>query len=570
MIKALTSISIFLLILSRDPSCEQHMKMGVAEQWKEVELCFRAAASYSNPYTDVELSAEFTGPGGQKLVRPGFWDGGNRWLIRFTSPVYRGQWKYVTHCSNPRDKGLHGVGGRFESAPYAGENLLIRRGLLRMSPGKRNVVHADGAPFLMVADTAWALPWRATMETVTVYARNRQARGFNSVLMMSLQPDRGAIGPESRTVEDGFAVAFHDLKDGHINRMNVSYFQCFDALTNILIDHGIVPVYNPVFHGFGWKGMNVLGKNMDGKEYVRYCRYLVARYGARPAMWLVGADSDGKDNGVFEAGQEVEKWDAYGQPTGLHYNPFDEGPMPSGSFAHTLHENRSHQNQDWLDFQWCQTGHSEAHLTNKVEKMYNNLPVKAVANGEPTYESNRGDAELASGWWQGHEAWLHFLSGGTMGVVYGAGGLWNWQLFRDEKGWPVRRAGIVAAPKTWREALEFSGSLYVGYLGKALAGYPTTDIEKRPDLAEGKLCLAKPRELFIVYLPEGGQVRLTQLSAGMVYRWFDPVEGCFGAEGTVGSETHTFISGKAAPAVLIVSRPRRVGVSGTRMAAPGR
>lgn len=528
----------------------------VAEQWNEVELSFKAKGTYLNPYTDVEFYAEFIGPYGQKLLRPGFWDGGNSWKIRFSSPVDKGEWKYQTYCSNRKDKGLHGIEGRITSIPYRGENLLIRHGLLCMSNGKRNVIHADGTPFLMIGDTPWALPFRATVETAAVYSKNRQSKGFNTALMMTIQPDRNAKGPESRTEKNGFARAFYDLKDGHINQMNISYFQYFDCLRNILINHEIVPVYNPVFHGFGWKGMNALGKNMDPKEYVRYCRYLVARYGAKPAIWLIGADSDGKDNGVLEAGKEVEEWDAYRQPTGLHYNPFDDQPMPGGSFDHTLHENKTHQDADWLDFQWCQTGQGGKSISQKVEKMFNNLPVKAVANGEPTYESNRGDSELASGWWQGNEAWLQFLSGGTMGVVYGAGGVWNWQLFKDEEGWPVRRKGIIPAPKTWCEALEFPGSFYVGYIGKALAGYPITDIEKRPDLAGGKLCLAKTGELYIVYLPEGGEVILSKLSIGMLYRWFNPVTGNFEDDGNTKSENQKFVSDKKAPMVLIVSKTK--------------
>lgn len=547
---------IFLFILLQSGICNPQGKKLVAEQWNEVELSFKAKGTYSNPYTDVDFYAEFIGPDGQKLIRSGFWDGENTWKIRFSSPVDKGEWKYLTYCSNSKDEGLHGMEGRITSVPYRGENPLIRHGLLRMSEGKRNVVHADGTPFLMIGDTPWALPFRATVETSAVYAKNRQMKGFNTALLMTVQPDRDAKGPESRTEKNGFAVAFYDLKDGHINQMNVSYFQYFDSLRNILINHGIVPVYNPVFHGFGWKGMNVLGKNMDAKEYVRYCRYLVARYGAKPAIWLIGADSDGKDNGVLEAGKEVEEWDAYRQPTGLHYNPFDTGPMPSGSFDHTLHENKTHQNEDWLDFQWCQTGHGGTHLTDKVAKMYSNLPVKAVANGEPTYESNRGDYELGQGWWQGHEAWMQFLSGGTMGVVYGAGGVWNWQLFQDEEGWPLHRKGIIPAPKNWREALEYPGSLFVGYIGKALAGYPITDIEKRPDLAGGKLCLAKAGELYIVYLPEGGNVNLSKLSIGMNYRWFNPVTGKFEIDGTTELNDQTFFSGKKTPMILIVSMPK--------------
>lgn len=159
--------------------------------------------------------------------------------------------------------------------------------------GGRNLVHADGKPALLVADTAWALPWRATEEHCRVYAADRRAKGFNAVLLMSVQPDMHAQGPRDRTVDEGFGVGFEDLPDGHINQLNPAYFQYLDRLTAILVEYEIVPVLQPVFQGFGWKGLSVAGTVVPPAEYARYCRYLVARYGARPMISLVGADGSG-------------------------------------------------------------------------------------------------------------------------------------------------------------------------------------------------------------------------------------------------------------------------------------
>ncbi len=89
-----------------------------------------------------------------------------------------------------------------------------------MSPGGRNLVHADGTPALLVADTAWALLWRATVEQCQLYAADRQRKGFNAVLLMSVQPDMHARGPHTRTADEGFDVGFEDLPSGHINHLN--------------------------------------------------------------------------------------------------------------------------------------------------------------------------------------------------------------------------------------------------------------------------------------------------------------------------------------------------------------
>lgn len=542
---------IFISLIISVISCKKAETI-TAEQWQELELVFTSETEYSNPYTEVEFWIEFTGPTGEKLIRPGFWDGGDLFKVRFANPLDKGEWQWKSFASNPSDEGLHGKSGTLVSAPYSGNNPLVKNGLLRISPGKRNVIHANGKPFLMIGDTPWALPWRGTIESVTEYAQKRQSQGFNTALLMSLQPDRDAVGPRNRTEQGGFDVAFFDLKDGHINEPNIEYFQYFDTLRNILVDNGIVPVYQPVFHGFGWKGLNVLGWDMNATEYARYCRYLVARYGAKPAMWLVGADSDGRNKGIKEGGEEIEKWDAYKQPTGLHYSPHDDKtPAWLKDFGgkYEPHMNRSFQEADWLDFQWCQTGHSGAHQFHKVGLMYNNQPTKAAANGEPTYEGINNPAN-GSGWWQGHEAWSQLLSGGTMGVVYGAGSLWNWKLTADEPGW----AEWANSNVSWKEALQLSGANYVGFVGKALEGLDIADIELHPELTAGKLCLAKPGQLYLVYLPEGGEVTIADLPENLAFRWFDPVKGVF----YVGGKTVTnqlFSSGVSQPSVLIVSKP---------------
>ena len=406
----------------------------------------------------------------------------------------------------------------------------------------------------MVGDTPWAMPWRATYADVEQYAQDRGGKGFNAALLMSIQPDQGATGPNARDTDQGFAVAFSDLPEGHINAINTEYFQYMDSLMSILVAHEIVPVYQPVFHGFGWKGKEVLGKNIVAEEYARYCKYLVARYGARPAMWLVGADGMGREVGVKEGGETVEAWDAYQQPTGIHYNPFDDFiPNWADPETYKVHYNKAFQSAEWLDFQWAQTGHTAQKIYDKVELMYENKPTKAVANGEPTYEGIR-DPENGSGWWQGEEAWMQLMSGGTMGVVYGAGGMWQWKVSPDEEGW----AAWANSEVSWKEALELEGSRYVGYVARALEGMPFTDMEKRADLAGGKLCLAKAGEFYVSYLNEGGEITLSELTPEMPYQWFNPKSGAFLEKATVTETVQTFTAPDNEPWVLLVGKRENI------------
>ena len=491
------------------------------QKWFTYEIVLQAQSEYSNPYTEVDVTGVFTNHAGDTLSRPAFWDGGLTWKIRFAPPD-TGPWIWMTRSSN-QDPGLHQQQGRIRVVPYQGKNALLQEGLFRMSPGKRNVIHASGKSFLVIGDTPWALPFRATVEQAKLYAQDRQSKGFNSALLMTVQPDMLAEGPESRDTKLGFARGFEDLADGHINKLNPAYFQYLDSLTNVLIDHHIVPVYQPVFHGFGWKGKQVLGNYIDPEEYVRYCKYLLARYGSKPAMWLIAGDNGGKDPGVKEAGEMLEEMDGYGQPTGLHYNPCDDYVAEwaiNNPLKHCEHYNRSFQDQAWLDFQWAQTGHNGEHLYHKVERMYKNLPIKANANGEPTYEGmNEGKNGL--GWWQGEEAWMQLMSGGTMGVVYGAAGLWQWKVTSDEPGWTA----WASQPKSWREAMDMEGSTYVGLVGRILEGLDLTDIEKRWEWANGQPLLAKRGELYISYTAEGDLIQLPKDVIGMQLSWVNPKTG---------------------------------------------
>lgn len=143
-----------------------------------------------------------------------------------------------------------------------------------------------------------------------------------------------------------------------------------------------------------------------------------------------------------------------------------------------------------------------------------------MANGEPTYEG-MGGGTVGLGWWQGHEAWLQLMHGGTMGVVYGAAGMWQWKLTGDEPGWPE----WADAGWSWREALELEGARYVGYVSRVFAGMPFADMAKHPELAEGHMLLAKPGTFYVSYLPEGGTISIEGVPAGLPLRWFDPRRG---------------------------------------------
>ena len=191
---------------------------------------------------------------GLTLRRPAFWDGADTWRVRF-APTLEGRWNWAVHAPAPLEE-LAGRTGTIECIapdPLV-DNAFRQHGFWRMSPGGRSLVHGDGTPAILVADTAWAMPWRATHDQAAAYADDRAAKGFNAVLLMSVQPDLRTVGPRDRTADEGFDVGFEDLPDGQLKQLNPGYFQYFDGISAALADRGIAAVLQPVFQGFGWKG----------------------------------------------------------------------------------------------------------------------------------------------------------------------------------------------------------------------------------------------------------------------------------------------------------------------------
>ena len=508
---------------------------ATAMPWHPVELTVTVTDLPANPYTDLDLTVEFTHQDGSSLTRPAFWDGGSTWRVRFVSPGPTGSWRWRLLGSVPASPSS----GTVEIIPgdHSHPHASVRHGFPRPAASGRALVHADGTPMVIVGDTPWAMPWRATLSDVEYYATDRQAKGFNAALLMSVQPDMGAVGPRERGVDFGFDVGFEDLPSGRLTQLNVDYFRYLDAICAILVNHGITPVLQPVFHGFGWKGQGAAGPVVPEEEYARYCRYLVARYGASPVIYLVGADGAGTEPQIAAGGAEIERVDCYGQPTGIHYRPHAR--------------NDAHQAESWLDFQWCQTGHEGEHVPERVTDMWHHHPAKPVLNGEPTYE-NSGRRGKGAGWWQGHEAWSNLCAGGTMGVVYGAGSLWQWRLHADEAG---HQPFFLAEGAGWREALEFEGSRYVGLVGKILDGLPTTDLVPCWDVSLGTRGLLDPGVLYLGYLENGGPVLFLDSEGRVPSRYWlvDPRDGSVVASGSCPGDGGTIADSGGAPRLLICS-----------------
>jgi hypothetical protein len=151
LLKQLLSSSLFLALYVA-VSAQQPVHV-----WEMQELTFNAATSYKNPYIDVKMWVELSGPSFNKRVY-GFWDGSNTFKVRVVAPS-PGIWSWKSG-SNSNDPGLSGKSGSFTAIGWTeqekNENPL-RRGFIRASANKHALIHADSTPYIAIGDTWFGL-----------------------------------------------------------------------------------------------------------------------------------------------------------------------------------------------------------------------------------------------------------------------------------------------------------------------------------------------------------------------------------------------------------------------------
>ena len=121
----------------------------MAQRWEVVELPFETEQEVQGPFA-VEFGAVFRGPAGSTLHVPGFYNGGDQWLIRFCPPKV-GRWTFSTVSSLPDLAGESGV------ITVTENTRDWQRGPIEISQkNPQRFIYADGTPyFLMAFELDW-------------------------------------------------------------------------------------------------------------------------------------------------------------------------------------------------------------------------------------------------------------------------------------------------------------------------------------------------------------------------------------------------------------------------------
>lgn len=551
MLKELKGLALSLFLLCMSGTLATVKAQHSIKEWEVFEMTLTAAKKYTNPYADLEVNdngglvkVEVRGSDGEakgkSLTLFGFWQGGQKWKIRF-APMASGTWEYRTISE---DRGLNNKRGKIHVTEWSEtekKSNPTRRGLIQVMKDGPQAGHffqyADGTPFLWVGDTWWN--WtqkRIRFETFKNLVDDRAEKGFN-------------IG-QLFVAANGWGGKSSSLLDENFNVLDTAHMRKVENMIAYANSKGITVWVH------GWWARPDLDERAGEEKMKRWWRYLVHRLASYNVIWVIGGEYNMNNYGGLgldfwkRLGQFIKDEDPYDRIVSAHNTPpaWDGGAeAPQWSTAEVLH------NEPWLDYNQSQVGHGRWRnemIPDVVADVYARDPAKPIVVTEPWYEfveENPSAMDVRIG------AWGAMMSGAA-GHTYGGGHVWLAHVPEAPAGggpWPLQKSFD-------NNTLNYAGARSMSHLAAFFKEIEWWRLAPRPDLVHeypDKYCLADPGEQYVVYLRWGGTVKidlkLSSESATFEYRWFNPDTGVFTElKSTNGGDMRSFESPGSYPSTL--------------------
>jgi hypothetical protein len=482
-------------------------------KWEKLELTFTSDSVYDNPLYEVEqFLIHLESPTGRELTLNGFWDGGHTWKFRF-APDETGTWTFATECSDRSNSGLHDQSGSFECTAGTSDKKPYTHGPVIHPIGTYHLAHADGTPFLWIACTAWNGALKSTEEEWDTYLQHRRDHNYTVIQFVTTQW-RGCAA--NRLGQKAFTGS------GRIE-INPEFFQYLDEKVDKINDYDLVAA--PVLLWalpFGDGRELSPGFYLPIEAAVKLARYIVARYQGNQVLWILGGD------GRYY-GPEEDRWRAIGDQVFSKNTPGLATLHPHGrSWVGDIYDDKP-----WYAIIGYQSSHSNRPGTvnwiNKgpVAQQWDDTSPRPVINMEPNYEEIhfRIDAEDV----RNASYWSIFATP-IAGVTYGANGIWPWL----REGENILNHEDAAGTHSWRESIDFPGSLQIGYLSAFLRQFEWWDfrpanqwlVEQPGDEVYNHfISLSKKLDhsVILAYIPAPGEVKIRNpLQFAYTGEWFNP------------------------------------------------
>ncbi len=505
-----------------------------AETWRVSELCFTASRSYASGGGDrVKMDVEFSSKtSGQTLTIPAFWDGEDRFVVRF-APTEPGRWTWKSICSD--DPALHGKKGTLHCRKYSGPLEIYRHGFVKAKKGTKYLMYADGTPFFYLGDTHWGM-----------YTEELSEEHFKKIVRRRVEQGFTAVQSEP------IGAPFH-LQDGHVDADDIAGFRKADAYYQFIADEGLLHANAEFF--FPTELSRELAS--DDAALKALCRYWVARFGAYPVLWTLAQEIDNDvyaelggrffdytDNPWVKIAEYLHAADPYSHPlsghqenavntsvTGAGTEPGKVRADGNGVSVFLSEEVSRRTGHSWWAAQWSPPLH-ETPTADAIRDYW--LSPRPAVNYEGRY---CGVWTLNFG--SRAQGWISFLSG-FCGYGYGAADIWFYHSgFESDitsfDGVEYITPELKAIP--WQEALEYPSARQMIHLKNLLESFDwwnlTPVIPGDPVFrdASGAAVYARTSRVHLLYF-YGKETRTGRISglasdAGMEAQWYDPRTGRF-------------------------------------------
>ena len=468
--------------------------IGPFAKWAPVEIIFAGPRSRGqgepNPFS-ISLDVIFTAPSGTQYSVPGFYDGdgrggldGNVWKIRFSADE-TGHWKYVSRSG---DRQLDGQSGKFVvTEPQEDAPAFYRWGRLEYTGTAENKVRylkfRDG-PYWLKAGCDDPENFLGGYENYDTTAKRMAAvdylaaRGINSLYIMTHN-----VGGDDRDVWPWLGDTSRKAmaNGGPSARFDVSKLARWRELLEYMQTRGVVP-YLVLEDDSAWKGY----------DHARYYREMIARFGDLPAL-LFNFNEEHNENyklaEALEFMRMLEQIDPYDHPRGIH---------------NVNSPNDQYIDAQQVDFTSIQTGAAgqlsgldkalEHHKTTLdwIERCRQRGRRILVVN----FDEGRPEEDRRA-WWS----------------AYLAGGVWEAHVNQ-----PYDRPMSAWEP-VWTQ---------LGGARAFMESLPFWEMDSHDEVVESgtAFSLAKPGEVYALYLPTGGSVTVSlPASHNFEVAWWNPANG---------------------------------------------
>lgn len=396
------------------------------------------------------------------------------------------------------------------AAPKAASDAPAVNLLLKVSSNHRYLTDQKGRPFPVVGDSPWSLIAQLDESDIEWYLRDRQNKGFNSIIVNLIEHKFSTNPPRTRA---GLAPF---IKTGDFSTPNEAYFAFAHKMIQKAGEYGIVVWLAPAYLGYGGGDEGFFREiKAGGRDKLRaYGRFVGNRFKDLPnIVWMLGGDYTPEKpdqwtvNDLATAIREVD-------PRHLmtaHHSPESSAITAFGE-------------QEWLEVNNFY-GYEKS-LFRPMLAEYRREPARPFVLVETTYEGEHDSTPEQIR----RQAYWAMLSG-ACGQFFGNNPIWHFD-----------GPGLFPIKMSWRQALDDRGSRDMALLHSlfvSLPWYRLAPEDNHAVVVEGygagtdTVLTARTADgrLSVSYIPSTDSasralnVRLGAFAAPVSARWFNPADG---------------------------------------------